>query len=44
MRRVALPLALLLLLSGCGGSGAWGWYVIDPTTPSGWTNIKFLIS
>ena len=44
MKRFFLPLALLLLLAGCGGSGTWGWYVIDPTTPAGWTNIKFLIS
>ncbi len=34
----------LLLLAGCSSSQTWGWYVIDPTTPSGWTNVKFLIS
>ncbi len=33
----------LLLLSGCSSSTAWGWYVIDPRTAGGWTNIKFLI-
>ncbi|MEM6467437.1 MAG: amino acid ABC transporter permease [Pseudomonadota bacterium] len=43
MMRAGLLLSLLLL-AGCGSSGTWGWYVIDPTTPSGWTNIKFLIS
>ncbi|WP_097802979.1 amino acid ABC transporter permease [Pelagimonas varians] len=38
--------ALLLLLgvAGCSSSGNWGWYVIDPTTKSGWINIKFLVS
>ncbi|WP_171174087.1 amino acid ABC transporter permease [Ruegeria sp. HKCCD8929] len=33
-----------LLLSGCSSSSTWGWYVIDPRTASGWTNVKFLIS
>ena len=37
-------LLILLLLAGCSSSGTWGWYVINPTTPTGWTNIKFLIS
>ncbi|MGV6849810.1 MAG: amino acid ABC transporter permease [Marinibacterium sp.] len=44
MKRIVLLLALFLPLAGCGGSGAWGWYVIDPTTPAGWVNIKFLVS
>ncbi|MEM1267835.1 MAG: amino acid ABC transporter permease [Pseudomonadota bacterium] len=34
---------LLLLLGGCASGTNWGWYVIDPTTPAGWTNIKFLV-
>ena len=42
--RIFFSLASLLLLSGCGSSDIWGWYVIDPTTPSGWTNVKFLVS
>ena len=33
-----------LALAGCSSSGTWGWYVIDPTKPAGWTNVKFLIS
>ena len=33
----------VLLISGCSESGVWGWYVIDPSTKSGWTNIKFLV-
>ena len=44
MRKFLLPFGLLLLLAGCSSSGTWGWYVIDPTTKGGWTNIKFLIS
>ncbi len=35
---------LLTLLVGCSGNnGNWGWYVINPATKSGLTNIKFLI-
>jgi len=38
-----LTLAILaLLLSGCAG-GNWGWYVVDPTTAQGQTNLQFLI-
>ena len=36
-----LPLALLAL-AGC--SANWGWYVVDPSTKSGWTNLAFLLS
>jgi len=39
-----LALGLLLLLAGCGNSGTWGWYVIDPSTKSGLANIKFLLN
>ena len=39
-----LLLSPLLLLAGCSSSSTWGWYVIDPRTSAGWTNIKFLIS
>ena len=39
-----LSTCLLILLTGCSStSGTWGWYVIDPSTKSGLTNIKFLI-
>ncbi|MEM0947880.1 MAG: amino acid ABC transporter permease [Pseudomonadota bacterium] len=38
-----LPLLLLIMLAGCASSSTWGWYVIDPTTPQGMTNIRFLI-
>ncbi len=33
-----------LLLCSCESApGTWGWYVIDPSTKSGWVNIKFLL-
>lgn len=44
-RRARLWLALgagTVLLAGCSG-GNFGWYVIDPSTPSGWSNIQFLL-
>jgi len=43
MKKLLLILPLLFL-TGCSSSQTWGWYVIDPTTPAGWTNVKFLIS
>ncbi|MCG7494238.1 amino acid ABC transporter permease [Thalassobius sp. Cn5-15] len=42
MKRFLLLLPALFLLSGC--SGNWGWYVVDPTTPNGAANLRFLIS
>ncbi len=44
MKKSLLFLPLFLLITGCSSSQTWGWYVIDPTTASGWTNVKFLIS
>ena len=41
MKIIAI-LAAFLLLSGC--SGNWGWYVVDPTTTKGITNLKFMMS
>ena len=32
---------ILLLLGGC--SQNWGWYVVNPATPAGQQNLKFLI-
>ena len=42
MKKFLIPAAALLLLSGC--SGNWGWYVVDPSTTSGWNNLKFMAS
>lgn len=36
-----LVLACTLLLGGC--SADWGWYVVNPGTKSGMTNLQFLI-
>lgn len=42
-RNIAL-LSSLLLLVGCSSSATWGWYVINPMTPQGWVNIRFLVN
>ena len=44
MRKAIVLLLPFLLLAGCSSSSTWGWYVINPMTPSGWINVKFLIS
>jgi His/Glu/Gln/Arg/opine family amino acid ABC transporter permease subunit len=37
-------LSAVLLVAGCNSGGvAWGWYVIDPTTAQGQSNIRFLV-
>ncbi len=33
----------IFICSCSSTSGTWGWYVIDPSTKSGWINIKFLL-
>lgn len=38
-----LAILALLALSGCSSSATWGWYVIDPTSQQGMTNIRFLV-
>ncbi|MEM9433129.1 MAG: amino acid ABC transporter permease [Pseudomonadota bacterium] len=40
MIRLIASGALVLTLSGC--SGNWGWYVVNPSTPAGWTNLQFM--
>lgn len=42
IQRISLLLVCLLGLSSC--SANWGWYVVDPTIPSGQANLKFLLS
>ena len=44
MKRNMYLLAGLLVLSGCASNATWGWYVINPLTPNGWINIRFLIN
>ncbi|NNE79295.1 MAG: amino acid ABC transporter permease [Silicimonas sp.] len=44
MKRNVFALMSLVLLTGCSSSATWGWYVIDPRTPGGWINVKFLVS
>jgi polar amino acid transport system permease protein len=41
MKRLMI-FASLVLLAGC--SDNWGWYVVDPTTPKGLVNLKFMMS
>lgn len=40
----ALAILALALVPGCTSSGSWGWYVINPNTPQGWNNIRFLVN
>ena len=42
MGRLTAFLLPVLMLGGC--SGNWGWYVVDPRTDAGWTNVRFLLS
>jgi len=35
-------LSLLPVLSGC--SDRWGWYVVNPSTTSGFNNLSFLLT
>jgi len=42
MIRILLLICLAVLLSAC--SGDWGWYVVNPSTKQGMTNLKFLLS
>ncbi len=42
MRKAFFLIGLILLLSSC--SADWGWYVVDPSTPKGKTNLQFLLS
>lgn len=45
MKRTTFILcASLLVLAGCGASGNWGWYVINPATQGGANNIRFLLN
>ena len=41
MKKSISIFALAIFLSGC--SNSWGWYVVNPTTKTGLSNLKFLI-
>jgi len=43
MKKTVFALLALLALGGCSG-GVWGWYVINPMTDAGWTNVRFMVS
>lgn len=43
MKKITVALLALLALGGCSG-GVWGWYVINPMTDAGWTNVRFMVS
>ena len=40
MRR---PVYLILVLCFSGCSGSWGWYVVNPTTATGQSNLNFML-
>ncbi len=40
--RKAIAVLACFAVSGCTGSN-WGWYVVSPMTPTGRTNLQFLI-
>lgn len=42
MTRIILIVATGLLLTGC--SADWGWYVVNPSTETGFNNLWFLLS
>ncbi|MDA8747854.1 amino acid ABC transporter permease [Litoreibacter sp.] len=43
--KTIIAFVALLVLTGCNSApGTWGWYVIDPSTTSGYNNIRFLLN
>jgi polar amino acid transport system permease protein len=40
MKKALAITVFILALSGC--SGSWGWYVVNPTTTNGLSNLRFL--
>lgn len=42
MKKTTIIIALALMLSAC--SSDWGWYVVNPATPKGVSNLQFLFS
>lgn len=42
VKYIVLALAAVLL-AGCSSNYTWGWYVVWPSTNTGWVNLKFLL-
>lgn len=44
-KKILISAGLIITLASCSApAGTWGWYVIDPSTKNGLTNIKFLLN
>ncbi len=41
--KIWMLLGACLFVTACTNDGTWGWYVIDPTTAQGQSNVRFLI-
>lgn len=41
--KIWVLLGACLLVTACTNDGTWGWYVIDPSTAQGQSNVRFLI-
>jgi polar amino acid transport system permease protein len=41
--KIWLLLGACLFVTACTNDGTWGWYVIDPSTAQGQSNVRFLI-
>lgn len=42
MKQISMLIAIVFLLAGC--SSNWGWYVVNPATETGFSNLRFLLS
>ena len=42
MKKILLLIFIPVLISGC--SADWGWYVVNPATPKGLSNLQFMLS
>jgi polar amino acid transport system permease protein len=43
--KIVISTLMLLSLTACSNTeGTWGWYVINPNTPNGLINIRFLLA
>ena len=42
-RRLLLLVIFSLMLTGCGGTYEWGWYILSPLSDNGRVNLNFLL-